>query len=128
MSPEFRCQLRQVEPQQLIGGALVAGRERASDEVSAVANHVAAETVPAMWHRRQTCPAVRLGIEGFVFGKGMIGWQFAAQHQDQAAIIGGGEAAARRRQRRPGQVSVAGSYTSCRPVRSAEPLKRPPTT
>ena len=41
MSPEFRCQLRQVEPQQLIGGALVAGRERASDEVSAVANHVA---------------------------------------------------------------------------------------
>ena len=42
---------RQMEHEQLISRFRIAGRERAANKVSAIANHIAAETVPSMWHR-----------------------------------------------------------------------------
>src|SRR5262252_1919776 len=64
--------LRQVEHYQLIGCTPVAGSKGTTYEVSAIGNYITAETVSPVRHRRQSCPAVSFGIEGFVFGKGMV--------------------------------------------------------
>src|SRR5262249_52548660 len=85
-----------------MGPPLSAGGRCPAYEESVIANDVTAETVSPVRHWRQGCPAVGVGIVGFVFRKGMVGWQFAPKHQDQAVIIRAGKATPRRRQRRPG--------------------------
>jgi len=97
-----------MEHQELVGRAVVTGRQRAANEVSIIANHVAAESVPPVRHRRQRRPTIGVRIIAQVFGEGVIGRQFTAEHQNHAVIIGAGEPAARRQQRRGGGLAVGG--------------------
>src|SRR5881392_3631482 len=85
-----------MEPHHLVRRAAVTACERASNEVGIVADYSATESVLAVRHRSQGCPAVRLRIVAFVGGK-ILPRQLSAQDQDQPGI-GYADNAARRRQ------------------------------
>src|SRR5215469_16766356 len=93
---QARARLRQMKPQQLVGGTGAAAALVAADKIGQIAQRGRAEAMTAD-HRLQFNPTIGFRVIGLVLDERMAVVTFATVDQDHALVQDDGHGAARRR-------------------------------